>query len=46
MKWYDVSVEQHVFWEERMGVREIIDNLKIPYNSGVDVMQVYRDIVE
>lgn len=46
MKWYNVSAEHYTFWEVRMKVREIIDNMKISFQSGADVMEIYHAIVK
>lgn len=46
MKWYNVSADHFIFWEVRMKVREIIENMKISFQSGADVMEIYNAIVK
>ena len=40
-----VPEEHYAFWEKRMRVGEIIDELAIPWDSDASVMEIYHEIV-
>ena len=41
----DVPATAYLYWENRMGVRDIISDFHIPYDSPIKVLAIYEEIV-
>ena len=43
--WWEFPETDYNFWEVRMKIRQIIDDMRIPFDSGVNVLDVYHEMI-